>query len=157
MKSIKTMLYAALLGIYLAFSFAMPTFAYTVPDDTYYIKADTSELGQVMIYVPYNLGKYFTTTSSGGVISTYSSNITCWGTTDTGGTQYDIRFSFSSVPQYRTGNYSYSELTITDVIDTNLPLLSDTDFTLISQSNMVNMIMVFIGGSILLFTILKKG
>lgn len=162
MKSIKIMMFSALLAVFVAFNVAIPAFAYTVPSDSYYIDCDTREVGRIKIYVPYNMGKYFSSTDSGGIVSNYSSNITCWGTTDTGTTQYDIRFPLFDLPEYRRANYTgssnqYADLTITKVNSTNLPLLSDTDFTLISQANIVNMIMVFIGGSILLFTILKKG
>ena len=115
-KIYKKLLIGVLLFIYITFSFAMPSFAYNVPDETYYITVDTNEIGRVKIYVPYNLGKYFTT-SGNSVISTYSSTITCWGTTDTGSTQYDIRFTFSAIPQYRVSNYSYSDLTITNIVD----------------------------------------
>lgn len=155
-KIYKKVLVIVLLFIYMTFSFAMPSFAYNVPDETYYIKANTNEIGRVMIFVPYNYGKYFSS-SGDSIVSTYGGTISCWGTTDTGITQYDIRFPFSDTPQYRVSNYNYSDLTINSIIDTNLPLLNDTDFTLISQGNIVNMIMVFIGGSLLLFTILKKG
>lgn len=157
-KNAKKMLYCALVACFIAFySAALPTYAYSEPAESYYAIVDTREIGEIQIYVPYNMGRYFTTDNSGGLLSTYSSTISCWGRNYSGSTQYDIRFTYSNVPEYRTGNYSYNDLNITDIIETNLPLLSATDFTLFSQGTMVNMIMLFVGGSILLFTILRKG
>ncbi len=130
--------------------------AYSVPAESYYAKLSTRELGNITLYVPYNMGRYFTTESNGsGLISTYSSTITCWGV-NVNGTQYDIRFTYSTNPQYRQNNYSYEDLTITGIVESNIPLLSDTDFTLFSQTTIVNMMMLLVGGSILLFTMIKR-
>ena len=156
-KTEKKLFLGVLLAIYITFSCAMPTFAYSTPTESYYAIVDTAEVGEIQIFIPYNMGRYFTTDTSGGIISTYSGTVSCWARDYTGNTQYDVRFTFSDVPDYRTGTYSYSELTITQLIETNIPLLSDTDFTLFSQGTVVNMLMLFVGGSILLFTILRKG
>lgn len=150
--------YMLLVGIVIIFAFRAPSAsAYSQPTESYYAKVTTAELGNITIYVPYNLGRYFTTDTSGGLISTYSSTISTWGQS-VSGSQYDIRFTFSSVPQYKTNStgYSYADLTITGIRETNIPLLSDTDFTLFSQSTIVNMMMLLVGGSILLFVMIKR-
>lgn len=148
--------YMLLVGIVIIFAFRAPSAsAYVVPKESYYAKLQTDELGSITLYVPYNMGRYFTVDDWNGLVSTYSSTVNCWAH-DINGTQYDVRFTFSGVPQYRTGSYNYSNLNISSIAETNIPLLSDTDFTLFSQSTIVNMMMLLVGGSILLFVMIKR-
>lgn len=156
MENGKKMLYAALIVLFLSFSFSTKSYAYSEPENAYYRIVDTTEIGEVKIFFPYNLGRYFTESTSGGIISSYSNTVSTWRLNYDKTNYYDVRFPFLDVPEYRVNNYNYVDLTITDIIETNLPLLSSTDFTLFSQGTMVNMIMLFVGGSILLFTMLKR-
>ena len=130
--------------------------AYEAPQQSYYRICSTSELGDIIIYFPTNLAKYFSR-SGNGFVSTYSSNISCWGQNYSGTSQYDIRFSFDDIPQYRTSssNYSYADLNITGIVETNLSFLNDTDFTVFSQDTTLSMIFLFVAGAILV-TLLKR-
>lgn len=118
------------LSLALFYVLALPCYAFEVPDNSYYIKADTSQLGSIIIYVPRNMASYF---SYSGVtlIGTNSSTISCYGQT-TNGTQYNVRFPSYDIPEYRLVNYdygtSYQDLTITNVVETNLPILTEFDF-----------------------------
>ena len=87
--------------------------------------------------------KYFSR-SGNGFVSTYSSNISCWGQNYSGTSQYDIRFSFDDIPQYRTSssNYSYADLNITGIVETNLSFLNDTDFTVFSQDTTLSIFLL---------------
>ena len=129
--------------------------AYEAPRQSYYRVCSTSELGDICIYFPTNLARYFSSYGS-GMISTYSSTISCWAE-DESGTQYDVRFAFDTIPQYRvnSSSYSYADLNITDISDTNLTFLNSTDFTVFSQDTHVSMIFLFIAGAILV-TLLKR-
>lgn len=119
-----------LFSLALMFVLVLPVYAFEIPDNSYYIKADTSQLGSVTIYVPRNMASYFSY-SGNTLISTYSSTITCYAAT-TNGTQYNVRFPTYDIPEYRLVDYStggsYQDLTITQVTETNLPILTEFDF-----------------------------
>lgn len=109
---------------------ALPAAAFEVPDNSYYIKANTQQLGSVIMYVPRNMRTYFSY-SGRSLIGTNSSTITTYAQT-TNGTQYNVRFPSYDIPEYRLINYSagtsYQDLTITEIVDTNLPILTEFDF-----------------------------
>lgn len=118
------------LSLALICSFALPCSAFEIPDNSYYINANTSQLGSITIYVPRNLASYFSY-SGDGLISTYSSTVSCYAVT-LNGTQYSVRFPTYDIPDYRLVNsssgMSYQDLTITGVAETNLPILTEFDF-----------------------------
>lgn len=112
------------------FTAAIPSFAFEVPDNSYYFVADTQQLGRITVFVPRNMATYFSRSGS-QLIGTNSSTITCYGQVSNG-TQYTVRFPSYDVPEYRLVNYTsgtqWSDLTITDIVETNLPILTDFDF-----------------------------
>lgn len=92
----------------------------------WYIEANTSQLGDVKIYVPVNYkdGSFSYTTNN--VISLQSSTITGVMYASTG--VYTIRFNAFTAPQYRlydTG-YTYTDLNIIEVYSSNVEIL-DSD------------------------------
>lgn len=108
----------------------------------YYFSVSTSQLGDAMIFVPYEYQRgSFTLSSSGDLVSLRSSQVT--GIMYSGSRTYNIRWSAFSSPEYRLYNstgYSYSDLTVTDIKDTNVqilnnlssaPLYPDTDLLLL--------------------------
>ena len=135
-----------ILSCSLFFSLALPSFAFVIPDNTYYIQAQTSELGNIDIFVPRNMATYFSYSGS-TLIGTNSSTITCYGQTSNG-TQYNVRFPSYDVPEYRLVNYnagtSYQDLHIIQVIDTNLPILTEFDFQRNTEGAIVAGVVLFI-------------
>lgn len=131
-------------------------FAYSVPDDCYFIDCQTTELGRITIYIPSNMSKYFSDSGS-SFINTYSSTIT--GYANVSGNEYTFRFQTFQLPEYRyySGNYSnYAPLTITEIYSSNLRFLDETDFLKYPQSDMFNLIFLCIGGFIVCLLFMKK-
>lgn len=124
----------------------LPAAAFEIPDNSYYIKADTSQLGSITIYVPRNMATYFSY-SGDTLISTYSSTITCYAAI-TNGTQYNVRFPTYDIPEYRLVDYttgtSYQDLTITQVTETNLPILTEFDFQRNTDGALIAGVVLFI-------------
>lgn len=93
-----------------------------------FFEVDTSELGEVKIYVPidYQEGS-FAYDNNGNLVNIRSATITGY---ILDGTQYTVRWTSFNTPQYRLVNYSgvssaYEDLTITSVIDTNIQIVED--------------------------------
>lgn len=100
----------------------------------YYIDCSTSALGDVRIYVPYEYQRgSFTTNSSGDIVSLRSSTVT--GLLYDGDTAYTVRWSSFGIPQYRSysgSSYSYYDLGVSEILDTNIQILSsDSDVPLL--------------------------
>lgn len=136
--------------------FSINCFAYEIPSDSYYMNLQTVELGEVMVYVPYNYARYLSSNDEGTkVINTYSSQITCYGYN---GRWYIIRFPTFDVPNYRndSNSYDYDDLTITGINETNITFLNDTDFTAFSSGNLANLAMLLIGGLILICLFIRR-
>lgn len=86
-----------------------------------YIEAVTSELGEVLIFIPSDYQfNCLTFDSSGNLFNLRASTIT--GFLLRGSTQYDFRLTSFNNPTYRlrSGSSSYSDLTITDITNTNV-------------------------------------
>lgn len=145
-----------LIAVVFSLFFSLNVFAYEIPSDAYYANLQTNELGEIMVYFPYNYARYLSyNEDSGKLINTYSSQISAYGYN---GSWYVIRFPTFDVPNYRLedSNYSYSDLTITGVNETNITWLNDTDFTAFSSGNLANLAMLLIGGCILLCLFMRR-
>lgn len=94
----------------------------------YYIDCDTRQLGVLRIYVPINYTDGFLTlTNDGNLFNLSSSTVTCaaW---NSNGTQYTVRFTSFSEPQYRLYDYvssQYYDLNVSQISDTNVRILKD--------------------------------
>lgn len=143
-----------LLSLALMCCLAMPAYAFEVPENTYFFIAQTQQLGEITVYVPRNQAQYFSF-SGNTLISTYSSTITCYASTSNG-TQYNVRFPSYDIPEYRLVNYDYGtqyrNLTITQVLDNNLPVLTEFDF----QRNTDAALVAGVGLFILVFLLKKR-
>ena len=131
-------------------------FAYSLPDNCFYVDCQTTELGRITIYIPSNMSKYFSASGT-SFINTYSSTITGYGIVS--GTEYTFRFPTFQLPEYRyySGSYSnYATLTITEIYSSNLRFLDETDFLKYPQADMFNLIFLCIGGFILCLLFMKK-
>lgn len=145
-----------LLVLLVSLFFSVNAFAYEAPSDSYYANLETRELGEIMVYFPFNTARYFSyNDTTGKLINTYSSTVYGYGYN---GNWYNIRFPTMEVPNYRAEdtNYSYNDLTITGVNETNITFLNDTDFTAFSSSTISNLAMLLIGGCILICLFMKR-
>lgn len=135
-----------LLSLALMFVLALPVSAFEIPDNSYYFIANTQQLGDITVYVPRNMGSYFSY-SGNTLIGTNSSTITCYGVTSNG-TQYNVRFPSYEIPEYRLVNYntgvSYQDMTILSVTETNLPILTEFDFQRYTDAALVAGVGLFI-------------
>lgn len=150
--------YKIILCVCLVVSLMVPfsAFAYEIPSDSYYVNVDTSELGEIVIYFPYNMARYLSFNDRNNhIINTYSSQITAYGYN---GSWYQVRFPTFDVPNYRRDGttQTYNDLTITGINETNITFLNDTDFTAFSSSTLSNLTMLLIGGSILLCLFMRR-
>lgn len=130
--------------------------AYEVPADSYYANLQTAELGEIMVYFPYNVARYLSyNENTGKIINTYSSQINAYGYN---GSWYSIRFPTFDVPNFRRDGVTstYTDLTITGLNETNITFLNDTDFTAFSSGTLANLSMLLIGGCILLCLFMRR-
>lgn len=114
-----------------------------------YIQADTSELGTVMIYIPFSFQeKSLTFDRSGNLVNISGSTIS--GLVYRGSTSYQFRISSFSTPQYRqssSSSYSWENLNVNHVISTNAQILDDGhEVPLYPSERMVQLIVVFLLG-----------
>lgn len=145
-----------LLAVVFSLLFSISAAAYEVPSDSYYANLQTRELGEIMVYFPYNVARYLSyDEDSGRLINTYNSQISGYGFN---GSWYSIRFPTFDVPTYRREDSSttYQDLTITRVNETNITFLNDTDFTAFSSGTLSNLTMLLIGGCILLCLFMRR-
>lgn len=87
-----------------------------------------TNLGDCVIVVPFNYKEnVFTFGTNGNIFNSSSSSVT--GVLYRSGQQFSVRWSAFSYPQYRQegNNYSYSDLTITKVNDTNIVFITDDE------------------------------
>lgn len=115
----------------------------------YYVDVVTSQLGDLLIYIPVNyVDGYLTYTESGNLFNLSSSTVTCIAFTENG-TQYSVRFSSFAEPQYRLYDYQVStwyDLTVSEVSDTNVRILSEDAPQPIPQYVLLVLALVLIGG-----------
>lgn len=142
----------------LVFSLALPlsVSAYTAPAESYFINLQTRELGEVVVYFPYNYARYFSyNADTHSLVNCYSSQITGYGFN---GSWYTVRFPTFDKPTYRpeSGNGTYNDLTIQGINETNITFLNDTDFTAFSSGTLSNLTMLLIGGCILLCLFIRR-
>lgn len=123
-----------------------------------YMLVDTAQLGEVKIYVPVNYRRGSLSFFNGSnVCSITNSTISGYGFT--GSSTYNIRFTSFGVPQYRLydSGYSYSALTITNVKDTNVQILSsDDELPLYPDSEQLQLIIIALLGGVFVCRLLKR-
>lgn len=115
----------------------------------YYIDCSTSALGDVRIYVPYEYQRgSFTTNASGDIVSLRSSTVT--GLLYDGDIVYTVRWSSFGTPQYRSysgSSYSYYDLGVSEILDTNIQILSsDSDVPLLPSSDYLLLVLILLLG-----------
>ena len=146
------------LAVIFSMFFGISVFAYEIPDNAYTMTV-SSNAGDVVLAVPYNVGRYLSFEDN-KLISEYSSSVTLYGNTIVagGGRPLNVRLQpfHSAEWRYTDQTYTYSDFVIYDVINSNVPFLQETDFTLFSQDTMVNMIVCLVLGSIIVLMLKKR-
>ena len=139
-------------------SFSVSAFAYEIPDNAYKMTL-SSNAGDVVLAVPYNVARYISL-DNGQLISQYSSSVTLYGDTISAGNSRPLNVRLqpfqSAEYKYTDNNYTWADFEIYEIIDSNVPFLSETDFTLFSQDTMVNMIVCLVLGSIIVLMLKKR-
>lgn len=122
-----------------------------------YMEVQTSQLGNIVIFVPTSFQyKSFTYNTDGAPVNITSSTISgyYYGSTD-----YNIRWSSFGQAQYRpvSGSYSYSDLDISDVVNTNIVFVEGLeDLPVVPDSDMLSVIMIFLLGVIVFCLFIKR-
>lgn len=144
-----------ILSFVLILAFSVSAFGYQFPDQSYYVTLFTDNYGTISVYIPVNSASTFAP-SGASIINIGTSTIT--GYTEFNGTEAQVRFPSFDVPQIRLdGNsYSWTDLAGVELRETNLPLLNDTSFSLLSQDTIIQLIILLIGGLILCHLFMKR-
>ena len=146
------------LAVVFSLLFSFTAFAYEIPTNAYKMTL-SSNAGDITVAVPYNMARYISYENN-ELISQYSSTITLYGDTIVAGGSrpLNVRLQPFQTAEYRytDNNYTWSEFVIYEIVDSNIPLLQETDFTLFSQDVLVNMIMVLVGGTIIILLLKKR-
>lgn len=143
-----------LLSLVACIVLAVPVFAYEFPDESYYVVLDTGQYGQLTIYIPVNTSATFSPMGD-SIVNVGSSVVT--GYTEYSGSESQVRFPVYDNPEFRqsTTGYTWTEITDAQLVETNLPLLNDTSFSLLSQDTVIQLIILLIGGLILCHLFMK--
>ena len=151
-------LFAIISSFILTFCFCINRFAFEEPDNSYYVTVNTSQVGVIKIFIPYNYGSYFSTSYNGNrLVNCSSSTITC-NALDSNNNLYSIRFPSFDSPSYRntrSADTRYYDLLILGITDTNVPLLNDSNFGIFNQSQLVNMGCMLLLGVIVVLCIIR--
>ncbi len=107
-----------------------------------YFEVDTSQLGECLIYIPVDYQRGSFTYYGSNLFNLRSATIT--GILYAGSTSYSVRWSAFSTPTYRRGsNYNYEDLTVTEVLATNIEIVqSDDDLALSPDNNLLLLVIV---------------
>lgn len=124
-----------------------------------FFEVDTSELGNVKIYIPmdYQEGS-FAYDNYGNLVNIRASTITGY---ILDGTQYSVRWTSFGTPQYRLLNYSgvgssYNDLTVETVTDTNVQIIEDdTEVPLFPDTRFIQLLILLCLGVIVVCQFMK--
>lgn len=122
-----------------------------------YMQVQTSQLGQVLIYVPIDYQRNsFTYDRSGNIVNIRSSTIT--GFMYRGNTLYNVYWSALQTPQYRLySSGTYAALTVTSVQNTNVVFVeSNEDIPLVPHSEIYQLVAIVLLGGMLLCLFMKR-
>lgn len=123
-----------------------------------YMEVSTSQLGDLLIYIPTDYQyRSFTKTDSGEPVNITNSTISGYSYD---GSSYYIRWSTFGTAQYRSStgqSYSYSDLDITEIKNTNVVFVeSNEDLPPVPDSDTTNVILIFMMGVIILCLFMKR-
>lgn len=132
----------------------------TPPDNplyfgTCFLTVDTDELGEVTIYFPLSYQSGYFSWDGSTLRNVSNSSITGYYRSDT---DYYVRWSAFSEATYRYPNGNYwttDDLTITDIISTNVQLIEQMEYNVTTDS-ILTYIIIFLLGVIVLILFMKK-
>lgn len=118
-------------------------------DGGVYFHCQTSQLGEVWIYIPVDYQRGSWSYYNGNLFNLRSSLISGF-IFRSSGSSYSFRCSSFSTPEYRlSSGYSYEDLTVTSVLDTNIQIAdSNSDFPLYPDMDMVILCILLVLGVI---------
>lgn len=147
-----------LLAVIFSMFMSFTAFAYEIPDNSYTLTVN-SNVGDVILAVPYNVARYLSFEDN-QLISEYNSTITLYGQTIVagGGRELNVRLQPFQSAEYRyvDGTNTWSEFIIIDFVDSNIPFLQESDFTLFAQDTIINMGLFLVLGAIIVLMLKKR-
>lgn len=119
-----------------------PISAYEFPDESYYVHAVDSKLGEVTIYFPINTVNLSLDVVD--IVNVGSSNIT--GYFERNGTEYTVTFQPFQYGRYRLTNTSqYEYLSFGQILDTNIDFVSVNNKNLLNNYQLIIISLISIG------------
>ena len=105
-----------------------------------------SNVGQVKLYLPYNLMEFITLSNSGNLINTYSSTIN--GYYEKSGSQYQVRFSPFETPEYRRmdSGESYRAFTVNEIVSIHGDIMDSQYLDSVNYELLLIMFLILIIG-----------
>lgn len=121
-----------------------------------YVTCATSQLGNITFFVPVTYREGYFSMSDNGLMNVHTSTVS--GYFYRGSTLYQIRFSGYSTPQYRLydGSYNYSDLTIGDVMSTNMVIYDSYNDVSASRSDIYLLGLLLVGGVIVVCLFMRR-
>lgn len=153
----KKKIFILFVAVIFSLLFSFTAFAYEIPQDSYKMTVNCSA-GDSVIVIPYNMARYISFDDN-ELVSQYSSTVTLYGNTiSTNSRPFNVRLQpFSGAEwRYTDQTYTYSDFDVYEVIDSNVPFLQDTDFTIFSQDTLVNMSVMLILCAIIVLMLKKR-
>lgn len=122
-----------------------------------FITMDTSELGIISVQLPVNWLYGSLSWDGSQLRNVTTSTITGYYGPDT--STQSVRWSGFSGPQYRSddsGYWAYEDLTVLDVVSTNVHLIEDWGDITANQTSVLSTIQIFLVGVIVFLLFMKK-
>lgn len=156
MKKIVSFAMAVMLFTFTAFAYDSSPPASSDYGYSAFITMDTQQLGEITVQLPVTWLYNSLSWNGSDLRNITTSTITGYYGEDT---TYDVvRWSGFSGPQYRTSgnNYSYYDLTVNDIVSTNVQLVDDWSEVGSDQDTINSTILILMLGVIVLVLFLRK-
>lgn len=119
-----------------------PIAAYEFPDESYYVHAVDSRLGEITIYFPINTVNL--SLDQVDIVNVGSSNIT--GYFESNGTEYTVIFQPFQYGRYRlTNTAQYDYLSFGQILDTNIDFVSVNNKNIMNNYNLIIISLLSLG------------
>lgn len=121
-----------------------------------YVTCSTSQLGNITFFLPVTYREGYLSMSDNGLMNVHTSTVS--GYFYCGSTLYQIRFSGYSTPQYRKydSGYSYVDLTVNDVMSTNMVIYDSYNDVSASRSDSYLLGLLLVGGVIVVCLFMRR-
>lgn len=144
-----------ILSLFACILMAVPVFAYEFPDESYYIVLDSAQFGELVVYIPVNSANTFSPMGD-FIVNVGTSTVT--GYCYYNGNESQVRFPVFDTVEFRqsTTGYQWTEIPDAQLLESNLPLLDDTSFSLLSKDSVIQLVIFLVGGCILCQLFMKR-